>query len=698
MRNLRRRSLDHPVFLLSLSLLAVLGPGKALAQEATADTAVRIFVAPAAAGNIQEPDPLAGALPALIAEAVEAGGLFMASRAHDLAPETREALGLTGDGIGDPKALEPKSSGPVLTAEEEVRLLILPSLKRKGSAEKGPFSYQVSLQWTDLIAGEKGKASAKATGAAGLVDAVGEAVREARAEWSETWKPGAAEPQTGVSARKLSESLSSSPEALAAWARVGALWAGGEAGDAEAALEEALASDASFDRARVDLAWIRLARDRRDEAATLAQEALKGGRLTGAARARAEVLEAAAREDGEALEALGERYRDSQPGAPWGWLASGLARNLSGEHERAVARLDRVRLHRPNDPALLHQAGIAALGSVDYFDAVVQLERAAALWPDHGAIQVDLAEAKLRSQDTDGALAVLKAWRDRFKPSDPPVYGDAWSFENPPPPVRAVEFLVLQGSIEKAVETLDKERQALEIGGAPVELLRAVLMTQHELQMQLAFGQIFFKQRWLNAARTSFAELQELFSDEEKKARPWVLDRMLAHIRVREGRVDEAEEIRDRILEMSGLPGYDPGIEAEIDAAIALKLAETSRQLEACRRGIEARGNLQDHFRLAQAHAITFDWDKTEVQYKILEDRLEFWSAGRRGDSLLGAPLTTALVPFVYQLGAQAGVHSGRAEDARERFNIFLAYFRNPDDVFMPFRKEALDRGARPAW
>jgi hypothetical protein len=219
------------------------------------------------------------------------------------------------------------------------------------------------------------------------------------------------------------------------------------------------------------------------------------------------------------------------------------------------------------------------------------------------------------------------------------------------------------------------------------------------MQVFLAFGdRELIKQKWLNAARASMSRLQELIPEPEKQRRPWILLRMEALVRVREARVPEAREILERIASASGLPGYDPGVEAEVAGGIALKDAKSADHLDACRRGVAVRGSIEDLYRLALGYGISGRWKEADEQYLKLEERLDAWNGARRADALLSSVDVSVLVPFSYSIGGQCGYWRGDADLARVRWGKFLAWFRSPDEVFKPFRVEAMDSGSKPAW
>jgi tetratricopeptide (TPR) repeat protein len=658
----------------------------------------RVLVAPAPVRADREPDPLAVAMPALIAEAVSADGVHLASLVHDLSPGTLRALGVEAGGLPGAELMASDAARQALLEEGSVRMLLLPSMKRKGSAKRAR-GHKLTLRWEDLVSGEGGVVSEASKGVEGSIDAAGRAARAAREAWSRSWAPSDG-PSSGANGKvsRLSRLTSSSPEALTAWARATEAWNRGDVPAAEKGYLAALDDDSAFDRAKLDLAWLRLGQGRVDDAARLAEEARAGGRISWAARGLAEIISAASGERFADLEERSGAVETELRGTPLEMLAFSLARNLTGEHERAMTPLHDVRIHRPNDPFLLHQAGMAALGSLDEYESLLHLERAAALWPKHDRIQMDLAEAKVRARDLPGAQKVLDEWRLAHKPTDPPVWGGAWSIEDPPPSVRAVGVGLLNGSIERSIEKLDKEVSILQITDAPSALRVAVLHALHEMQMQLAIGAALPKQRWLNGARGSLRALREIMPAEEQEARPWVLDRLEAILRVREDRLDEARRIRERILEASNLPGYDPAVEAEVEAVITLKDADNDAHFEACNRAVAVRGSLNDYFRLGQAYAISRRWDEAEELYLVMEERRRSWSAARRRDAVLWSPLNSVETPFIHLLGGLARVWRGQPELAKERFGIFLGYFRHPDGIYVRFKAEAESRGGVPAW
>jgi tetratricopeptide repeat protein len=663
---------------------------------------VRVLVAPPAAGAAgadAATAALAAAMPALIAEAISADGSYTASLACDLAPDALQSLGLAKDASPDAAVLSAATAAGPLSEDADVRILILPSIERIGSAAGGSSQLKLSIEWRDLVSGKKGSASETASQAAGLVDAAGKGADAARRGWAAEWKSaGPAKPAPAAPARTLSQITSKSPAALSAWAGARAAWHGGDVPKAEAALSEALAADAGFDRARVDLAWIRLGQERNDEAASLAEAALKGTALSESSRGWAAVTEAAGRKDAAALEALGKKLMHDAPSSPWGDLAMGWELNLKGEHDAAIAHLDAIRLHRSNDPSVLHQAGIAGLGASDPFEALTHLERAAALWPQHDQIVLDLAEARVRNHDLDGAKLTLQAWRERFKPTDPPTRGGEWSIEHPPPPVLALGVDLLAGALSKSIDKLERDAALLEAGKAPVATRVAVLHALHEMQTELAFGPELEKQKWLNAARESLRALGDLIPPEEQQRRPWVLLRLQALIRVQEDRLPEARQIREKIMESSALPGYDPAIEAEVEAAIALKQADTDKHLEACRRAVKLRGELPDLYRLGQGLSLAARWKEVIEPVRAIRERIETWNITRPRDALLASPKMSLLVPFAYSLGGEIGHWTGDLQMAREMWGIFLAYFRDSDEAFKPFYDEAINTGNTAAW
>jgi tetratricopeptide (TPR) repeat protein len=690
---------------IAVALLAAGAP--ALAQTAApppGEAPTRVLVAPLPEGAATS-DPIGqvlAALPRIIAEAVSADTTRTASLAWDLPPDALASLGLgSASAAQAPGAakLGSKDSVSALRDDGSVRVLLLPSFDpgdRAGDRAKG----RLDLKWVDLVEGKEGTVTEKASDAAELIEAAGRAAMAAGRAWSASWKDDGAASGAGrrASVSRISEVTSRAPAALEAWARAGAAWNGGDVPAAESALDDALKSDASFDRARVDLAWIRLAEGRNKEAADLAGRAAGGKHLSASARALADVIVAAGTGSPDALEAVAGRLRSEPSSSPWGSLASGLALNLRGEGFKAIAPLDGVRVHRPNDPGILHQAGMAALGEGDYAEALTHLSRAATMWPAHDRIQMDLAETKLRAHDLPGADKVLEAWGERYRLGDRPIWGGEYTNEDPPPVVRSQMITVLTGAVSKAIDFLDKKSALLDAASAPAPLRLIMYKTIHTLQLQLAFGDEIQKHKWLDAARETFTRIRDLTPPEEQKNRPWILLRLEALLRVHEGRLPEAKELRAKVAAVSSLPGFEPVTLSEIDAAIALKEADTDKVFAAQKEAVERRGSLEDLYFLGQSYGIVGKWKEAEDYVTRMESRLDSWSVARRQDALLWTPRSALLVPFIYSLGGETGVWLGKVDYSRSQFGIFLAYFRAPDVPLQPFAREAVDRGSTAAW
>lgn len=663
----------------------------------------RVLVAPvarAADASPKEGGAVRQAVDLLVVEALRADRRLSVGLVSDLDVDTLKSLGTDPNSLPENEALSAQGARGVLRDDGSVRILILPTILWKAGGGSGG-TLHLNLEWNDLVTGKTGRVSESATSPAGLVDAAGRAAEAARRAWSAEWKPGPPSPgsaQGGPAA--LSSITSKSPEALAAWSRSITSFNHGDPPGADAALEQALKLDEGFDRARVDLAWLKLAQGRMKEASDLAAAAQKGKKLSAYARSIASVIEAAGRPDAAAaLDSLGTKLSKEAPSFPWGSFASGYARNLKGDHDPAVALLDPLLIERPSDPLVLHQSGIASLGSADPEQAVAQLGRAVELWPAHHRMVIDLAEAQLRNRDIEGARRTLQAMRERFRPEDRPIWGGDWSIEDPPPAVRAAQVDLLAGAVSKSIAAMEKDLALLDAAKAPDATRVSLLYSLHEMQAFLAFGDVeLVKQKWLNAARGSMRRLQELIPEPEKQRKPWVLLRLEALVRVREGRVPEAREILAKIASASNLSGYDPGVEAEVASGIALKDAQTADHLDACRRGVAVRGAIEDLYRLALGYGISGRWKEADEQYLKLEARLDGWNNARRADALLASADVSVLVPFSYSIGGQCGYWRGDAELARARWGKFLAYFKYPDEVFKAFRVEAMDSGSKPAW
>ncbi len=652
----------------------------------------RLLVGPVSARSGLAEDPFVQAVPALIVEGISGEGSEVASQVHDLPPEAVTALGLKEGETLDARRLGRAGSVEVLRDKGAVGMLLLPEVSA-GKIE-GTRGYEIEIRWIDLAHATEGLLRDSGVAGTGAIDAVGRLAAAARTEWKKSRGGDGIPPEEPA----LSRRVSPSPEALRSWAASRSSWNSGDPPAAVASLEEALRIDPAFDRARADLAWIRLAQGRRGEAGALAAQALEGRRLSQAGMEEAELTRAAAGGNGQVLLTLASSFAARSGGSPRTPLTRALGQILVEDYPPAIGLLDRARFERPNDPALLHLAGIAGLGSADYFEARERLSRAAALWPTHEIIMTDLAEAYARDLDFEGARAVLDGWIGRFKPGDKPGAGESWSVENPTPHVRAAALPMLTGNPRAALAGLESHLDAMEAAGAGLETRIPILYALHELQMWLLDdGNPRQRQEMLDGARESLRLLlEEWVTPEERARRPWLYDRLVARLRVREGRIDEAREIRDRIITSSGLPGYDPGVEAEIDAVIALKQADTENHLAACRRAIEVRGSLLDRYMLIQAYTMMRDWRALEEEYEVLAQRLADWSAARRGDALLYRPMSSGHLPIIYYTGAMARFNQGDGIGSRERFDAFLKYYREPDPIFYLMHGTAQNNGGPP--
>jgi tetratricopeptide (TPR) repeat protein len=693
----QKRSLPRLLSLLATAIFLVISlgvqPAAAQMDEGTR-RADLVLVAPIkAAGNFKESDE-ASVLPNLIAEALGSDGDYKVLMARDLASQALMALQLPPGAVPTLGVLTPADAVPHLLAAG-VRVVLFPEISR---VREG---VEIEIEWKDLVGMTRGSVSQRASRDGAIINAAGRAASAARAGWETSWKSRARKGSTTDPGKSnLTELVSASMPAVLAWSLGRDGWSGGGVPAAEKNFEAALGHDPGFDLARVDLAWIRFGQGRLQEALELSGKAREGRDLSRAARATARIISGAAggTEGAGALHKLGEELGTGLPGSWLGSLAEGIAFNLEGKHAEALTLMDESMAVRPNDPVVLHNAGMAALGFGDYFDSIEKLERVAAMWPEHDRIIMDLAEAKLRARDEEGAQEVLAGWAARFDPARAPIWGGNWSYREPPPPVCATALDLLKGSVESSAKSLEQLASRYKLAGAPVPTRIAVVRSLHEFQMALARGQELHKQRWLNGARRTLRELDELMNAGEKTSHPWVLSYLRARLLIREGRTAEAESLRVEIMKASQLPGYDPGLEAELDTTIAFKTADAERLFVAANRTVSRRGTLQDTYQLAQAYGIADKWDDVEIQFRVMKERIEYWSLNRREDSILSSPMNAGHVPFIYSVGAQSGVWRGEPDVARERFSIFLAYFSDPDPLFKPFYREALERGAHPAW
>jgi hypothetical protein len=655
--------------------------------------ATRILVAPASARGGAAEEPITRAAAALLAEVLPRSGRACSALIHDLSKESLEALDFEPGKAPSTRRLTRSAMLDRLRDSDHVRILILPGIS-PAAVQEGD-GLEVELRWMDLVSGDEGIVTESAPAGAPVIDLLARLAVQAQAGWRSGWPEGGPAPAPRIPGSELS----SSPEALARWAAAGERWKTGRVPAAIRELGEAIGTDEGFGRAKVELAWIRLAQGRRDEAGALAGAAVEGGRLSPEAIEEATIIRIFAAGDAGAAATLAESLEEEQPPSWRAALARATADLLGDSYAPSISHLDLVRAHRPNDPAIQHLAGMAGLGAEDYYEARIRLARAAELWPEHETIRLDQAETEVRAHDLEAAAGILESWAAGWSPSDPPSSTAAWSIGNAPPPVRARAVDLLMGHLSASARALGERAAALAIAGADGQVRVPMLHALHELQMLLSsLGTDREKQQWLDGARSSLREIEDLLAGREAASASRELRRLTALLRVREGRLDEARAVREEIMGESEMPGYDPAIEAEIDYAITLKEARSKEHFEACRRLVKARGLLSDHYKLAQANAIVRDWRSLELEYDAISDRLENWSMWRREDSLTWGPIASGHVPFIYYVGGLARMNQGDSAGAKERFGSFLAYFKRPDPVFSMFRADAAERGAKAAW
>jgi len=150
----------------------------------------------------------------------------------------------------------------------------------------------------------------------------------------------------------------------------------GKSADAQKLLEQALAADPNFARARMNLGI-----------AFLAQQKLEQARA--------------------ALEAATGKLPDD----PYAWYNLGLAYKDSAEQEKAIAAFQRVEKLAPEEPDPYYFEGFLYAQLQKYDEAIIAFQKALALAPYHASAQFGLARAYQRKGDPDSAREGMKRFQ-----------------------------------------------------------------------------------------------------------------------------------------------------------------------------------------------------------------------------------------------------------------------------------------------
>lgn len=206
--------------------------------------------------------------------------------------------------------------------------------------------------------------------------------------------------------------------------------------EAGAAFARALALDPGLLPAKVGLAQVRLGEGRAEEAAELLEEVLREQPRNG--RALATLAQAYTRQGRrEEAREIAERARDAAEYNLFSdplmseVVAQGVSSNVlwarakayleAGDYPQAILGLERVAALLPENPGVHHQLAFAYRESGDRERALRHLERAVALEPDRADARVQLAGMLLEDGRTEAAAAHLR--RVYEKEADDPEAG-----------------------------------------------------------------------------------------------------------------------------------------------------------------------------------------------------------------------------------------------------------------------------------
>ena len=147
----------------------------------------------------------------------------------------------------------------------------------------------------------------------------------------------------------------------------------GKSADAQKYFEQALAADANFEQARLNLGISLLAQQKLEQARAALEEASR-----------------------------------KLPDDPFAWYNLGLAYKDSAEPEKAIAAFQHVEKIAPDEPDAFYFEGLLLSQSQSYDEAIVAFKKAVAIAPYHASAQFGLARAYQRKGETDAAREGMK--------------------------------------------------------------------------------------------------------------------------------------------------------------------------------------------------------------------------------------------------------------------------------------------------
>ncbi|HKY33762.1 MAG TPA: hypothetical protein VJV23_14625, partial [Candidatus Polarisedimenticolia bacterium] len=515
-----------------------------------------------------------------------------------------------------------------------------------------------------------------------LPDAVDELAADLDAQWRAA---GVVPPQTAPPLR-VAAALSSSRQAVAGYLQALEALRAGDAPGARRGLDAALNEDRAFALAALQKAFLDLTEGTVPAPCSATRAPLLDRACEGIRRLA----------EGDAARALqsGERLAQEQPHAAWGAIVRGLALVRLGRRAEALPDWRRAAALDLLDPRPQLWLGRSLMATGDFAGAAAALAAARRGIPSLLRAHVLHAEALARQRDTAGAAAVLNDLRARMEAAGSIPPSDSL---NPYLMLGAVQLM--EGKFQGALAAFEDAVKRLAAAGAPIDATRTLYVTIAEMRRDLVVSRDpLLRERQLEEAEQALADLERALPPREREAAPWVAQRLKGLIWLRRNMPVEAWKVVEDLRSHAGKPGYTGYEDAYLSAAIMLKEGDAEGALAQFQRVVQARGKMVDVMDLAQVQFRMNLREPARANLAEFEERLSRYDPGpeEEGEMVLTNPHLSLLVPIYHFTRGQFSYTVGDAADSRRHYGRMLSYFREPDEQFMAFVKEATGRGAQP--
>ncbi len=608
------------------------------------------------------PGPLASSLPVLLEAALEASSIL------EVIP---------------PPPREPSWSAPVPPAGWRLQVGVSGKGPWKMSARVSPTGDVPSTRSAERLNGPRTSFSDS--------EGMSAAVDQLSAWLHEQWTASGLVP-AGKGPVPLAQALSPSPQAVQGYAEAMTSLRAGDAAGSNRRFESVLKDQPDFAMAAIQKGMFDLARGAGAGAAPCRPEAaVKAAPL---ARAVCEALAHLAEGRAELVQQSAARLQVESPASIWALQLAGLSSIFAGHAKDALSTWRQAEAMDPSDPRIRLWLGASLMASGDFKGAAAALSQVRRQWPDLWRAYALEAESLARARDTKGAADVVSTLRREMDSRGAVPASDEES-----PELMMGSLQLMEGHFKGATEILSTAVDRLVQAGAPLSATRMLLETAVEMKRDLVTARDpLLRDRQLEEADAALTRLENAVTPEEREARPWALLRLRGLLQVKRGETAEAWRTVERIRAFAERPGYTGYEEAYLSAAIMLKEGDHEGALAQFQKAYDARGTMVDLMDLAQFQSRMQRNEDAVRSFARFEERLSSWDPRSQppGELVITNPHLALLVPLYHLARAQYGFRVGNSQDSRVHYNRMLAYFRAPDEQFVPYVKEAVDRGARP--